>query len=124
MNKILEELNEIKNKVIQGMFSYLEQIDDDNFDPGYTKDDVNKCSEILTMYLSSVLASEIHGNAFKILDLVKSTVVSLNELNDDCDYNLIETDQREAICELISSAAEKAGLESEENDITEEWREW
>jgi hypothetical protein len=37
---------------------------------------------------------------------------------------LIETDQREQLCELIIAAAQRAGLVSDVYDITEEWREW
>jgi len=47
-----------------------------------------------------------------------------NKLNGECDYSLIETDQREDLCELITSAADHAGLESSVYDIIEEWRDW
>ena len=36
----------------------------------------------------------------------------------------IETDQREQLCALIITAANRAGLVSGVYDITEEWREW
>ena len=55
---------------------------------------------------------------------VKTAVVKLNKLNDRCDGSLIETDQREQLCELIITAARGAGLSSDKYDITEEWREW
>ena len=58
-----------------------------------------------------------------IRDAVKQAVLALNALNKRCNGNLIETDQREDICELILVAAAQAGLHTDE-DITEEWREW
>jgi hypothetical protein len=50
-------------------------------------------------------------------------VPALNELNDRCDGCLIETDQREQLCDILIAAAKNAGLDSDE-DITEAWREW
>jgi hypothetical protein len=47
----------------------------------------------------------------------------LNELNDECDQCLIETDQREEICEFIQKVVAAANVEIE-GDLTEEWREW
>jgi hypothetical protein len=55
---------------------------------------------------------------------VKTAVVKLNRLNEQCYGCLIETDQREQLCELIISAAKRAGLVSTVYDITEEWRDW
>ncbi len=59
----------------------------------------------------------------QILAAAKQAVLNLNALNKECGGRLIETDQREDLCELILVAAKLAGLESDE-DITEEWREW
>jgi hypothetical protein len=50
-------------------------------------------------------------------------VPALNELNDRCDGCLIETDQREQLCDILIAAAKNAGLDSDE-DITQAWREW
>ena len=61
-------------------------------------------------------------NAFT-MKAVNAAVVKLNTLNDRCDGVLIETDQHEQLCALIIAAAQRAGLVSEEYDITAEWRE-
>lgn len=51
-------------------------------------------------------------------------MLELNKLNDDSDGALIETSEREQLCDIIIAAAQQAGLESDEDDITYEWREW
>ena len=55
---------------------------------------------------------------------VKELVLALNDLNEGADHCLLETDEREAICELIQCSAEECGLIDPESDVTEEWREW
>jgi hypothetical protein len=123
--QISEKLIELKSEIIEGMLAYMQpDDDDDDFDPGYTEEGVNKCAQILTEYLATVFEPSAQGNTEKIMSAVKKTVLELNDLNAECEHSLIETDQREGICELIISAAAEAGLQSEEYDITGEWREW
>ena len=54
---------------------------------------------------------------------VKDTILALNALNETCEHSLIETDQREEICDLIIKAALSVGV-GNGDDITEEWRDW
>lgn len=54
------------------------------------------------------------------MQVVKEVVMKLNELNIEHDH-FIETMEREDLYEFIDTAAQIAGLESEE-DITEKWR--
>ncbi len=124
-NSIPEELTEMKAEIIDGMISYMESDEDDDgdFDPGYSKDAVEECASILHKYLEELTSPDLAADSAKIMAAVKGTVLALNALNEKCGGNLIETDQREGICELIIRAAAAAGLPSEE-DITEEWREW
>jgi hypothetical protein len=123
LNTIPIELIALKNNLIEGMVSYMEA-DDEGFDAGYTKEDIDKCEAILNHYFTTVLSSSSHGDTKKIMATVEATVISLNVLNENCNYCIIETDQREGICELIINTAAQAGLETEEYDITEQWREW
>jgi len=58
-----------------------------------------------------------------IRDAVQKIVTDLNALNEKCECSLIETDQREDLCELILVAAKAAGLDTDEDHITE-GREW
>ena len=49
---------------------------------------------------------------------------ALNSLNARCGGTLIETDQREDICEFIIRAGCLAGFNGEGEDGTEAWRDW
>lgn len=118
-------LLELRSRLLAGMVEFME-LDADQpesrHDCGYSQADVDKCGEIVDSYLRTI--SEIsNADQVEILGLVQHTVEQLNALNDSCDGCLIETDQREDLCELILAAAEDAGLESRE-DVTEQWREW
>lgn len=90
-------------------------------DPSYTQDDVNLCIATLFDYVMKVFATGSKDEGMKI---VKSTILKLNELNEKCDYSLIETNEREQIAEIIILAGSEMGYNSIDDDITEEWREW
>ncbi|WP_437920031.1 hypothetical protein [Sphingobacterium sp. LRF_L2] len=90
-------------------------------EPNYTQRDVDQCMGILKEYLQKMAATNAkdEGN-----EVVQSAVISLNQLNEKCDYELIETSEREQIADIIISAAADKGYTTLEEDITEEWREW
>ena len=127
------ELLELKKNAIDGMVSYMksgeaESEDDPDYDPefdaGYTQEHVDQCSKIIDDLLAGLSILSGPQKEESILKLVQVAVVELNKINEKCDGSLIETEQREELCELIILAAKHAGLESGERDITEEWREW
>ena len=128
-----QEILELKQKTIDEMVNYMKYggAEDENdpeydpeFDAGYTQKHVYRCLAIIDEFLDSLEKTpEAQKNEY-ILAAVKKTVLMLNELNEECDYSLIETDQREDLCELIIFAAGHAGFESSVYDITEEWRDW
>lgn len=121
--QVPSKLLNTKERVLEGMLSYMEREEgEDEFDE-YSKEHINRCASILDKYLSSVLDPSIHGKSDGIMEAVKRVVLELNDLNEQCGHSLIETDQREDICELIIDAASLAGLDGND-DITEEWREW
>nr|WP_315495288.1 hypothetical protein [uncultured Rhodoferax sp.] len=121
--QISKELNDIRERLLKGMLSYMEREEgDDDFDD-YSKEDIERCASVLDRYLSSVLDPSMHGVGEGIMEAVKTAVLELNALNEQCGHSLIETDQREDICELIIKAASLAGLNGDD-DLTEEWREW
>lgn len=111
-NVYVEKLNALE----ASMISYMKEAE-----PSYVQDDVNKCVEILKEYLQKISESKskVEGE-----EIVKSTVISMNRLNEKCDYGLIETGEREQIADIIISAAADKGYTTLEEDITEEWREW
>ena len=60
---------------------------------------------------------------------VEAVVLALNHLNEETDYCLIETDEREALWQVIQESAVECGLsakciEENEGDVTGAWREW
>ncbi|UZT99843.1 hypothetical protein ODZ84_09890 [Chryseobacterium fluminis] len=58
------------------------------------------------------------------MDIVESTVLSLNELNESCDETLIETIERDKIAEIIILTGHLMNYNSLDGDIVGEWREW
>lgn len=106
------------------MLGYMEaDSSDPDFDAGYTQAEVDRCSSILDAFLATLAPIDGPGNSAAIMEATERAVLALNDLNDECDGGLIETDQREQLCEIIILAAKDAGLETDE-DITEEWRDW
>ncbi len=120
------EVLSLKEDLLESMTGFMQGEDDDEgdsgFEAGYTQDDIDRCAAIVDHFLISL--SKTRGDGEAILETVKDAVLELNTLNDNCDGNLIETDQRETLCELINTAAQDAGLETDLDDVTEEWREW
>jgi hypothetical protein len=114
----LDEMkNTIEEKVLCSMRDYLLKFDGE----GYEIKDVNTCGLILHSFIDEL--SSNNKNPKEIMKCVKTVVTKLNKLNDDLEYSLIETDQREELCEFIISAVNIAGMITDE-DVTEEWREW
>ncbi|MGA9211877.1 hypothetical protein [Kaistella sp.] len=89
--------------------------------PLYSKSDVDKCSEILESYIAEISKSKSKEEA---MNMVKSTVLKLNYLNNNAKSELIETEERERIADIIISATHKKGYNSMDEDITGNWREW
>jgi len=128
-----QEIIELKQELFDGMIDYMKYggaVDENDpeygpeFDAGYTQKHIDRLSEIIDDFLASLEKTpEAQKNEY-IMDAVKKTILRLNELNEEVDGSLIETDQREYLCKLIDLAARHAGLESSVDDITYEWREW
>lgn len=113
-NEKLEE-NKITN-LKRSMLEYMEM-----GKPSYTKDDVEDCVRILNDYTLEIHNSKSKDEGMKI---VKFAVDQLNKLNEKCDFQLIETSEREQIAEIIILESSKKGYNKPEEDITENWREW
>lgn len=112
-------INNLKRDILNGMVEYIE--DDDA--PPYTQNDINDCDAIISNFIRELSQAPQNSNYAVALDKVKDTVLKLNELNERCDFSIIETDQREDLCELIIQVVKNAGHHVD-TDITEEWREW
>ncbi|MBV8327824.1 hypothetical protein [Chryseobacterium sp.] len=90
-------------------------------DPSYTQADIDECASILIDYAINMLATKSKEDG---MEIVKSTVLKLNTLNEKCDYSLIETNEREQIAEIIILTGSELGYNTVNEDVTEEWREW
>lgn len=53
-----------------------------------------------------------------------ATVLSLNQLNRQAGGSLIETDQREVICQFIITAGAQRSFNGPNEDVSGAWREW
>lgn len=115
----LRENAEIKKTSIslkEGMLEY--------FEPGeteYTEADVENCMTLINTFLDEISISENKKEGMKI---VKKIVLDLNDLNEKCADELIETDQREQIADIIILAGHLKNYNTRNEDITEDWREW
>jgi hypothetical protein len=114
-----DKLEAIKARLLEGMTDYIA----DGEDGLYSKDDIQKCDDILRDFMKRLGGLEDSAPETTILHCVKKAVLDLNTLNDSVGGSLIETDQREDLCEYLLLAAQSAGLKRED-DVTEEWREW
>ena len=110
------EIKKISESLKTGMIEYME--------PGeteYTTSDVEKCMTLINNFLGEISESNSKENG---MILVKNIVLGLNDLNEKCEHELIETDQREQLADIIILAGHLKGYNDRNEDITEDWREW
>lgn len=117
-------IRKLRKELLDGMFSYMKASDDPGYGYacGYGLKHIDRCAAIIDAYLAR-LSSKRQPTPEEGLAIVKQTVTKLNKLNNNCGGALIETDQREILCQLIQLALLGAGLRAN-GDITEQWREW
>ena len=115
------ELIQLKSQLVAGMEDYRNAI---GAECDYSEQDIVACADIIDAYLTAVDQYTGATSSDRIMGEVKRVVLNLNNLNEHCNETLIETDQREQICEIIIKAAGYAGLKSNADDVTEKWRDW
>lgn len=116
-----KQVNELEAQLLEGMRFFREAVAADGVEPDYSEADIGQCGAILDAYLAKVRTAR-EGDVAFVMAAVEEAVVALNELSERCE-SLIETEQREQICELIRHSAAAVGVGDGE-DLTEEWREW
>ncbi|WP_179009653.1 hypothetical protein [Winogradskyella forsetii] len=110
------EIKKTSENLKTGMIEYIE--------PGeaeYTKSDVEKCMTLINNFLDEISNSDSKKQG---MISVKNVVLGLNDLNEKCEFELIETGQREQIADIIILAGHLKGYNGRNEDITEDWREW
>ncbi len=121
----MSEFNGEIDSILEGMSEYMDAVEKEGGSVSYSTSDIDACGAVLRGFVSDVEA--VSGNAAAVKEIVKKTVLALNKLNDSCGSEIIETDQREEIATLMIEVAAQAGYTSSDpnnEDITEEWREW
>ena len=111
-----EEIKQGLESLKIGMTEYIQSGETE-----YSEKEVEKCLKLIDAFLYDIAQSKNKEAGLKI---VKNIVIKLNELNEDCGNELIETDQREQIANIIILAGHLKGYNERDEDITEEWREW
>jgi hypothetical protein len=92
------------------------------FDDQFNEECIKDSERLLNQYVNELI--QVANQEKKIMDAVRKVVVRFNDINDLHDY-FIETMEREELYEFIDEAARLAGLKVvDDEDITEEWREW
>jgi hypothetical protein len=106
------------------MVSYMKATEDPGYGYacGYQMKHIHRCAAIIDAFLAE-LSTAPKAEPERVFKATERAVTKLNKLNSTCDGALIETDQREDLCKLITSAVKKRGLTTK-GDITETWRQW
>lgn len=110
---------QLQETVIFPMTDYINDCED----CGFTQKDIKKCEKLMLRYLFALEKMKKPTDE-KIMKQVKALVLALNQLNEKTDYCLLETDERESICEIIQESAVACGLIDSSDDVTEDWREF
>lgn len=111
--------SQTRQTVTEPMLSFIREWGAD----GYSRRDVKRCEKLIFRYLKALGSMKSPSND-EIMEKVRELVLALNDLNESTDYSLLETEEREALWEIIQTSAVAAGLTDAPGDITEEWREW
>lgn len=112
-----------KKQLTETLIIPMTEYADEVGDCGFSKKDIKKCETLILQYLDALEKLQNPKNE-EIMAQVEKLVLALNQLNEDTDFCMIETMEREAIWEIIQTSAVACGLTDPADDITEEWREW
>lgn len=113
------EIEEKKKYLLHWMYDFIE--DDD--EPAYLTKDVEEFDGIITAFINEFAGNDQSSNSQWAMTKIENLVKTLNEINLKHQHQLIEADQREDICQLISLVMKDAGHDYSQ-DITEQWRTW
>ena len=101
------------------------------FDNGleqYTAENCGKARQIFDDLIADLIAKGEAAAESEKIESFKTAILALNELNDECDGELIETDEREDLWALTNVITVAAGLNpsdyGEGEGLVTEWREW
>lgn len=89
----------------------------------YTRKNCEAAAAIFDDLIASLIELGASASEDEKIGLFQEAVESLNTLNDQTD--LIETGEREELCDLLNQIGRAAGIEvDEEEETVTEWRDW
>ena len=93
------------------------------WDDMFSEESITAVEVALTEYVQTLCEAVQKKNATTVYNSMGKLVKKINKINDK--YGLIETMEREELCEWLNTLIRKTGLELADNvDITDEYREW
>lgn len=116
-------LGEWRSLIIQQMTDYLKESQTTD----YSQKHLVECAALLDRFIAEVTRADKKGETEHILETSKTLVLALNALNAQCNHGMIETSEREMLCEMIFFGARQGGYSGVvdfQHDFTEPWREW
>lgn len=87
----------------------------------------NKIQKIMDIFIAKLI--EVGEDASpKVKEKIFEIIIKvINQVNNSYKYSLLDTNEREDLCELFSIICETVGLDENKNyngDITGNWRDW
>jgi hypothetical protein len=93
----------------------------------YTPENCNAAQAVLDQLINQLITLGPDASETDKVRLFKTAIEALNALNEEID-SLIETGEREDLCELLDQITVAAGLDPKQygsgEGIADEWREW
>lgn len=101
------------------------------FDNGleqYTEENCKKAQDIFDTLIAELIAQGENSTESQKIELFRKAIVATNKLNDECDGSLIETGEREDLCELTDIITRACNLDPSKygggEGLATEWRDW
>jgi hypothetical protein len=91
----------------------------------YTPENCGAAKQIMDDLIEGLVRLGESSSTDNKIELIKNAVIAYNNLNDEVE-GLIETGEREDLCDVFENIAQSAGINTEQydDDITFQWRTW
>lgn len=108
--------------------------DDVVMDKLFPDEFIDKTELLLKDFIASIDQCSTSDHDFPhVMQCIEALVVSLNQVNEEFDFEVIETDEREELCAFIDDVIIAKGIDIEalaaaqncgRHELTDQWREW
>lgn len=95
---------------------------------------VDRTEVLLKDFMAAVDNCSSAENDFpRVMQHIEALVIALNNVNEDFDHAVIETDEREELCAFIDEVIQAKGIDIEtlakfqgcgRHELTDQWRDW